>query len=288
HQRAVGHACGSENHLLAGSKIFGSVDLAFVFNSHARDALFEFWLVDYQTAEHVAIETSDSSRCDHTFGRSARTHDGMDASPTLGCRQYSDGPWSAGGAEIRPFERIDGNVNLWHVRSIRKFCPDFFADIQHGRFITLAFADHNRSAHRDCVHGFTHGFGRHLIGKVALAFPHGARRCNRCGLNHPQKSRCQIALNIFAKRASLRFRLGIRRSHEYLHLWARPMTINQPAAMRKLLPLLLLLVAPGGVFGLLPECLFRVHDFLTTSLRMKITHRSALEQAVALGLRPQL
>src|SRR5438128_7267815 len=73
-----------------------------------------------------------------------------------------------------------------------------------------------------------------------------------------------------------------------IHLWARPMTINQPAAMRKLLPLLLLLVAPAGVFGLLPECLLRVHDFLTTSLRMKITHRSALEQAVARGPRPQL
>src|SRR5438128_12452267 len=123
---------------------------------------------------------------------------------------------------------------------------------------------------------------------MTLALAHRACRCNGCGLNHAQKSRCQIALNIFAKRASLRFRLGIRRSHEYLHLWARPMTINQPAAMRKLLPLLLLLVAPAGVFGLLPECLLRVHDFLTTSLRMKITHRSALEQAVARGPRPQL
>src|SRR5207247_5671534 len=65
----------------------------------------------------------------------------------------------AGGAEVRPLERIDGDVDL-HV--IGAAAPDLLADEEHGRLVALAFADDDRAAHGDRIHLLAHRLGRDL------------------------------------------------------------------------------------------------------------------------------
>src|SRR5205807_3098894 len=55
HQRAFGHARSREDQLLARSEIFRGVDLVLVADSHAGDALVQFWFIDYQPTQHIAV-----------------------------------------------------------------------------------------------------------------------------------------------------------------------------------------------------------------------------------------
>src|ERR1700722_12107951 len=61
--------------------------------------------------------------------------------------KYGDRTGRARGAKVGAFERIDRNINLGNLAPIRKFRADFLADVKHGRFIALAFADDDGPAH---------------------------------------------------------------------------------------------------------------------------------------------
>ncbi len=49
---------------------------------------------------------------------------------------------------------------------------DLLADVQHRRFVALAFADDDRAVDRHRVHLAAHRFDGHLVGAMAIALAH--------------------------------------------------------------------------------------------------------------------
>ncbi len=62
--------------------------------------------------------------------------------------------------------------------------PYALADIQHRRFIALAFADHDGSGDGHFFKGVAHGLHRGMIGTGAVALSHGARGRDGGFLHH--------------------------------------------------------------------------------------------------------
>src|SRR6185369_9484806 len=115
------------------------------------------------------------------------------------CREHSDGPGRPGGAQVRAFQRIHRDVDFRYGHAIGKGCSNSFADVEHRRLIALAFSDYNRAAHRNVVHGRSHGFRSHVIRELAVALTHGVSRRYSGLLDNTQELRCQIALQIVAE-----------------------------------------------------------------------------------------
>jgi len=69
-----------------------------------------------------------------------------------------------------------------------------FADVEHGRFVALAFADHDGPAHGHLVHRAAHGFGGHLVGLVTITLSHGVGRGNGGVFHHAHKFQRQLKL----------------------------------------------------------------------------------------------
>ena len=117
----------------------------------------------------------------------------MQQSPSFARRQHGDRVRRARRAKIRSFQRIHGDVHLRKqcFRSVRRQSY-FFADVQHGRLIPLAFTNHNRSVNLHRVHGLAHRFDGHFIGMVPVAESHRARRRNRRVFHHPQKIQAKL------------------------------------------------------------------------------------------------
>src|SRR5208283_4991844 len=89
--------------------------------------------------------------------------------------EHGDGIGRAGGAEIGAFERVNGNIHRRENGLGRVLGEaDFFADVEHGRFVAFAFADGDGAVHFHLVHGFAHGFDGDFVGFVAIAKSHGA------------------------------------------------------------------------------------------------------------------
>ena len=87
-----------------------------------------------------------------------------------------------GRAQVGAFERIDRNVDLVPLPpvAVLLLCEaDLFTDVEHRRFVALAFADHDRAVDRHGIHLATHRFDRDLIGAVAVALAHGVRAGDR-------------------------------------------------------------------------------------------------------------
>ena len=131
----------------------------------------------------------------------------------FGGGQHGDGAGRAGGAQVGAFEGIDGDVDFGDLAAVGKFGADFLADVEHGRFIALAFADDDGAAHGDGVHGLAHGFGGDLVGERTVALSHGARRGDGGFFDDAQELERQIAFQIDAEAFDLRFGPGIG-SHE--------------------------------------------------------------------------
>src|SRR5581483_11065773 len=107
HERALGDSGSGKNQLLARREVLCGVDLVFVLDAHARNALFEFGLVHHKPSQHVAVEATDRCGCDHAFGRAAGAHHGVDPSADHGCRDAGrkiaitdQANTSAGGADV--------------------------------------------------------------------------------------------------------------------------------------------------------------------------------------------
>ena len=97
--------------------------------------------------------------------------------------EHGDGIRRAGRAEVRPFERIDRDVDLREraagraAHRVRQ--ADLLADVQHRRLVALAFADDDRAVDRHRVHHPAHRLDRDLVGLVPVALAHRVGAGNR-------------------------------------------------------------------------------------------------------------
>ena len=130
---------------------------------------------------------------------------GVQQASALRGGQHGDRSGRAGGAEVRAFERIDGDVDFRNFRAVGKVGADFLADVEHGSFVALAFADDDGAAHGDGVHGLPHRLGGHLIGELAFALAHGVGGGDGRHFDHAQKSRRQVAFNVLPENAGFAF-----------------------------------------------------------------------------------
>ena len=94
------------------------------------------------------------------------------------------------GGDGGAFQGIKRDVDL------RAFAdPDLFADIQHRRFVTLAFADHHGAVHIERVERLAHRFDRGGISRFLVPAPDQLRRCNCRRFGHAHQFQHQHALD---------------------------------------------------------------------------------------------
>ena len=82
----------------------------------------------------------------------------------IGDRKRGDRTGHILGAQHRPLERIDGDIDF---RS--RLGADLLADEQHRRLVELALADHHRAVNRQLVELAAHRVDRGLVGGLVLA-----------------------------------------------------------------------------------------------------------------------
>ena len=119
--------------------------------------------------------------------------------------QHGDGARRAGGAKVGAFQRIDGDVDRGIARR-RRCLPDLLADVEHGRFVALAFADDDGAVHGHGIHHAAHGLGGHLVGVLAVALAHGLGRGDGRLFHHAQELQRQVAFQICGRTDVLRRR----------------------------------------------------------------------------------
>src|SRR6267143_2274185 len=107
--------------------------------------------------------------------------------------QHGDSVCGSGRAEVGSFQRIHGDVHLRKqgLRRVRRQAH-FFSDVQHWRFVPLAFANHDRAVDLHRVHRLAHRFYGHFIRVIPVAVSHRARRRNRGVFHHAQKIQAQL------------------------------------------------------------------------------------------------
>ena len=169
------------NQLLVPRPVEHDDDQVFDVAVHAFGNVLQ--IVDHRRVE---VHRAFAGRADHDFFHVAVRR--IQQSAAFGSGQHGDGARRARGAQVRAFQGIDGDVHFGNFGSVGKFGADFFADVEHGRFIAFAFANHDGAAHGNRVHGFAHGFGGHLVGQLAFALAHGVGRGDGGSLHHPQES----------------------------------------------------------------------------------------------------
>jgi hypothetical protein len=73
---------------------------------------------------------------------------------------------------------------------------DLLADEQHRRFVTLSFADDDRSVDRDVVHAGAHRLDGRVIGSVAVTLPHRVRARDRRLLDNAEELEREVARHV--------------------------------------------------------------------------------------------
>ena len=125
----------------------------------------------------------------------------MQESALLGRRKHGNRVCGTGRAEIRSFERIDGDVDLVETHGfragdvLRVHHADFFADVEHRRFVALALADDDRPADVQRVERLAHGVDRRLIRALFVAAAHQARRSHRRRLGEADRLQADVAIH---------------------------------------------------------------------------------------------
>src|ERR1700752_1625277 len=101
-------------------------------------------------------------------------------------------------AEVRALERIDGYINLRtrfsNLLTNTKAAAYFFANVEHRRFVTFAFANHHAPAHGHSVHYFPHCFDSYVIRKLSITLTHGSGGSYCRGFGYAQEIQRQLAL----------------------------------------------------------------------------------------------
>ena len=139
----------------------------------------------------------------------------MEQSAALRCGQHRQRIGRAGRAQVRPLQRVDGDVHLRIGSDDAVRLADFFADIEHRRFVALALADDDGAVDRNRVHFLPHGLDGDLIRLVTVALSHRVRARNRRLLDDTQKVQRQIGIEQrwLVHRGLFRSRRGHRVSH---------------------------------------------------------------------------
>ena len=104
--------------------------------------------------------------------------------------EHGDGVVRAERAEVRAFQGVNGDVNVWEVFGVRVLVEaraDLLADEEHGCFVALALADDDATAHRHGVHLLAHRLDRDVVGVLAVALTHRPRGGDGRGLAHAQE-----------------------------------------------------------------------------------------------------
>ena len=84
---------------------------------------------------------------------------------------------------------------------------DSFPDEEHGSFVALALADHDRAVHRHFVHHFPHRFDGGLIGLMSVAQPHRLCRFDCRFFDDAQKFQTQFDFHLLSQVIKI-FELG--------------------------------------------------------------------------------
>ena len=99
----------------------------------------------------------------------------------------------AGRANRRAFERIESDVDfvpLAMAVSIFLRQPDLLTDVEHRRFVALAFADHDRAVDRQRIESFAHGVDRRLVRGFFIAASGPARAIQRRRFRYTNSLQC--------------------------------------------------------------------------------------------------
>ena len=100
-------------------------------------------------------------------------------------REHRDRVRRAGRAEVRAFEWIDRDVDLVETHQLEPVQAlgvdesDLLADVQHRRFVALAFADDDGAVDRHRVHHTAHRLDGDLVRAVPIALTHRVRARDR-------------------------------------------------------------------------------------------------------------
>jgi hypothetical protein len=84
--------------------------------------------------------------------------------PALGDRDDGDGVRPARGGQVRPLDRVDGDVDRGPVAA-----ADSLAVVEHGRLVLLALADDDDAVHRHGVENEAHRVDGGAVGALLLA-----------------------------------------------------------------------------------------------------------------------
>ena len=101
---------------------------------------------------------------------------GVEQAALFGRGEHGDGASRTGGAEVGPFQRVDGDVDLGIDLALGPAASQRLADVEHRGLVALALADDDRAAHFEPVELFAHRLHRHLVGVLPLTVSHRARR----------------------------------------------------------------------------------------------------------------
>ena len=133
---------------------------------------------------------------DHALGQAAADRDlvhigigRVQEAALAGDRDAGDRVGAAGGGDGGAFQRIERDVDLGATAG-----ADPLADIEHRRFVTLAFADHHRAVDVEHVQGLAHGVDRRLVGGMLVAAAHPGAAGDRRPLGHPDRFEREIAI----------------------------------------------------------------------------------------------
>ncbi len=95
-------------------------------------------------------------------------------------------------AQVGALQRIDGDVDGGIFQAGRRRGAHPLADIQHGSFVALAFADHDVSGDGHIFKGAAHGLHGGMIGAGAVALSHGAGGRDGGFLHHARHLERQV------------------------------------------------------------------------------------------------
>ena len=106
---------------------------------------------------------------------------GVEQAAALGGGEHRHRVRSPGGAEIRPLQRVDREVDLQIARGTP---ADFLADVEHGRLVPLPLADHHPAVDRHVRQDPAHRLDGDVVRVVAVSVSHRLGRRHRGGLGN--------------------------------------------------------------------------------------------------------
>ena len=131
-------------------------------------------------------------------------------SAAFGSRQHGDGAGAPVAQRLVPSRGSTAMSTSGTSRPIGKFRAHLLADVQHGSFVALAFANHDGAAHGNAVH--SRRMASVATWSDSLRSPWPMVRAERWPqFRLPEKSRSEIALDVLAEASDFAFRFGMSR-----------------------------------------------------------------------------